>query len=106
MTALALFGEPKYKNGFEAIDYVCKTAPKDGNLRLARIGSYDNFNPFASRGETDNRMYSLFETLFTVSEDENQSYYPLLAQNVPFSPAYNSALVGLNPRAYFLRMAL
>lgn len=100
-SAFALFGKPKYGASFTHFDYVCPNAPKGGTLRLAVTGSYDNFNPFALRGMAETRSAELYETLFIMSEDENSSYYPLLAQEVRLEPSYKSAVIILNPQARF-----
>lgn len=99
--AFALFGEPKYGASFTHFDYVCPNAPKGGTLRLVVTGRYDNFNPFALRGIAETRSAELYETLFIMSEDENSSYYPLLAQEVRLEPSYKSAVIILNPQTRF-----
>jgi len=41
---LSLFGDLKYKPGFEHFDYVNPNAPKGGSVRMLAIGTFDNFN--------------------------------------------------------------
>ena len=48
--AFAVIGEPKYTADFTHFDYVNPAAPKGGNITLAVIGTFDNFNRFALRG--------------------------------------------------------
>jgi microcin C transport system substrate-binding protein len=45
--AFAQLGEPKYSTDFSHYDYVNPAAPKGGDVRLAAIGTYDNFNRYA-----------------------------------------------------------
>ncbi|MGY3139812.1 ABC-type oligopeptide transport system substrate-binding subunit [Ewingella americana] len=46
--AFSVLGEPKYFSNFSNFDYVNPAAPKGGTIRLAAIGTYDNFNRYAS----------------------------------------------------------
>lgn len=97
----SLIGKPKYSEDFEYFDYVNPQAPKGGTIRLAEIGSYDNFNLLASRGVAERSSGNLYETLFTNSADELDSYYPLIATTVTYSDQYQWAEVTLNPKAHF-----
>lgn len=100
-THFALFGQPKYAENFTHFDYVNPNAPKGGIIRQAEIGSFDNFNRLASRGVAERHSHSLYETLFTTSGDELDSYYPLLASEITYSDQYQWAEVVLNPHACF-----
>lgn len=100
-TSFALIGQPKYPSDFTHFDYVNPNAPKGGQLKLAEIGNYDNFNRYASRGSPERSSASIYESLFTPSEDELTSYYPLLAQSITYSDQYQWAEVSLNPAAHF-----
>ena len=48
--ALSMFDEIKYGPEFEYFNYVLPDAPKGGHLRLAKVGSFDNLNPFILKG--------------------------------------------------------
>ncbi|PYA67302.1 ABC transporter substrate-binding protein, partial [Serratia marcescens] len=82
--AFALLGEPKYATDFSHFDYVNPAAPKGGDVRLAAIGTYDNFNRFATRGVPGERTDQLYDTLFATSDDEPGSFYPLIAESARF----------------------
>ena len=99
--AFSLSGEPKYHDDFSHFDYVNPNAPKGGTLRLAEIGTYDNFNRYASRGASERSSASVYESLFVQSLDEIASYYPLLASSVIYADDYQWAEVTLNSDAYF-----
>lgn len=99
--SFAILGQPKYNTGFSHFDYVNPDAPKGGTIRYAVIGNYDNFNRFSRRGAPERRSGALFETLFTMSEDEKGSYYPLLAESATYPADYQWAEVKLNPAARF-----
>lgn len=97
----SLIGTPKYTDNFRHFDYVNPNAPKGGTLRLAVIGNFDNFNRLASRGIAERSSDELYETLFTSSDDELNSYYPLVATSITYSDRYQWAEVSINPRARF-----
>ncbi|WP_337261724.1 MULTISPECIES: extracellular solute-binding protein [unclassified Serratia (in: enterobacteria)] len=99
--AFATLGEPKYATDFSHFDYVNPAAPKGGDVRLAAIGTYDNFNRFASRGVPGERTGELYDTLFTNSDDEPSSYYPLIAESARFPPDMRWMELDINPRARF-----
>ncbi|WP_034915999.1 extracellular solute-binding protein [Erwinia sp. 9145] len=99
--AFAQPGEPKYGSGFSHYDYVNPNAPKGGTITLSAIGTYDNFNRFASRGNPGARTDELYDRLFTNSEDEPNSYYPLIAESARYPDSYHWVEITLNPRARF-----
>jgi len=99
--AFAILGEPKYVSNFSSFDYVNSAAPKGGQITLAAIGTYDNFNRFASRGNPAIRSGSLYDSLFTTSSDEIGSYYPLIADSARYDSEYRWVEVDINPRARF-----
>ncbi len=99
--AFAIIGEPKYAAGFSHFDYVNPRAPKGGTLTLAAIGTFDNFNRYALRGNPAVRTEALYDTLFTTSDDEPGSYYPLIAERARYAEDYSWMEIALNPRARF-----
>nr|WP_024965104.1 extracellular solute-binding protein [Pantoea sp. IMH] len=99
--AFAQLGEPKYAHGFTHYDYAAPEAPKGGSITLSAIGTYDNFNRFASRGNPGQGTDTLYDSLFTPSEDEPGSYYPLIAEFARYPDSYRWVEITLNPRARF-----
>lgn len=100
-SAFAAIGEPKYAPGFDHFDYVNPDAPKGGRVTLAAIGTFDNFNRYAMRGNAAVRTDQLYDSLFTTSDDEPGSYYPLIAEGVRYASDFSWAEVTINPRARF-----
>ena len=49
-SAVSMYGDPKYKEGFVSFDYVNVSAPNGGTLKQASFGSFDSFNPFSING--------------------------------------------------------
>ncbi len=74
--AFAQLGAPKYAVNFSHYDYVNPAAPKGGKITMAVVGTYDNFNRYASRGNAGVGTGALYDSLFTNSDDEPGSYYP------------------------------
>lgn len=99
--SFAVIGEPKYAINFSHFDYVNPAAPKGGNITLSYIGTFDNFNRFALRGNAAVRTETLYDSLFTTSDDEPGSYYPLIAEMARYADDYSWIEVSLNPRATF-----
>ncbi|MDU4431613.1 MAG: extracellular solute-binding protein [Pluralibacter gergoviae] len=100
-STFAAIGEPKYAPGFDHFDYVNPDAPKGGRVTLAAIGTFDNFNRYAMRGNAAVRTDQLYDSLFTTSDDEPGSYYPLIAEGVRYASDFSWAEVTINPRARF-----
>ncbi|WP_345828273.1 extracellular solute-binding protein [Erwinia sp. HDF1-3R] len=99
--AFAQLGEPKYAVDFSHYDYANPAAPRGGNITLSAVGTYDNFNRFASRGNPAAGTDTLYDRLFTSSEDEAASYYPLIAEFARYPDDYRWVEVSLNPLARF-----
>lgn len=97
----ALLGAPKYPADFSHFDYANPHAPKGGEVRLAAIGTFDSFNRFASRGVAGERTGQIYDTLFTTSDDEPASYYPLIAKSARFPADMQWMEIDINPRAQF-----
>jgi len=79
---IALHGDVKYPASFTHFDYVNPEAPKDGELKLAALGSFDSLNPFILKGVPAADAAVVFETLMEASLDEAFSQYGRLAQEV------------------------
>jgi ABC-type oligopeptide transport system substrate-binding subunit len=63
-------------------------APKGGTITLAAIGTFDNFNRYAAR-QPAVRTEALYDTLFTTSDDEPGSYYPLIAEHTRYADDFH-----------------
>lgn len=99
--AIAKLGDVRYSAPFSHYNYVNPDAPKGGEMSFAVIGTWDNFNRYASRGYPGIGTESLYDALFTTSDDEIGSYYPLIATSVRYPDNFLWAEVTLNPRARF-----
>lgn len=100
-TTLAGFGQAKYPADFSYFDYVNPNAPKYGKVTYGQIGTYDNFNRFASRGAPAAGSGELYDSLMFSPSDEINTYYPLIASNVRYSDDYSWLELDINPKARF-----
>ncbi|WP_038176458.1 extracellular solute-binding protein [Vibrio pacinii] len=95
------FGVAKYSEDFTHFDYVNPDAPKYGKIVYGQVGTYDNFNRFASRGVPAAASGELYDTLMYSPSDEVDAYYPLIAEKVRYSDDYTWLEVDINPKARF-----
>jgi microcin C transport system substrate-binding protein len=81
---LSLFGELKYPAGFRHFDYVNPQAPKGGTVRLAALGTFDNFNQVVAglKGLFAAAGGMICDTLMTPALDEPSTHYGLIAEAV------------------------
>ena len=99
--SLSVHSVPKYPAGFTHFDYVNPEAPKGGTLRMGAIGSFDNLNRFAQRGDYAANSEAFYDTLMTASEDEQEVYYGLIAEKVEYPADSSWIIFSINPKARF-----
>lgn len=99
--ALSMYGDLKYGPGFTHFDYANPDAPRGGEVRLARIGTFDSFNPYILKGVPDAAILNTFETLMVQSDDEPFSEYGLIAESVETPPDRSWVIFTLRPEARF-----
>lgn len=99
--AVAMHGEPKYKDGFDAFEYVNKNAPKGGALRQGAIGTFDTFNPFALNGLAAGGIGLTYDTLMVQSMDESFSLYGLVADRIEMPADRSWVAFHIHPKARF-----
>ncbi|MDA0149580.1 extracellular solute-binding protein [Vibrio sp. LaRot3] len=100
-TSLVGFGHAKYAEDFKHFDYVNPDAPKFGKMTYGVVGTYDNFNRYASRGVAAQGSGELYDSLMFSPSDEIDAYYPLIAQRVRYSDDYTWLELDINPKARF-----
>jgi microcin C transport system substrate-binding protein len=99
--ALSLVGTPKYGPDFTHFDWVNPDAPKGGRVRQWTMGSFDSLNQFPVKGSAAAGLSMLYDTLMTISPDEDLTEYGLLAEWVSHPPDFSSATFQLRPQARF-----
>jgi microcin C transport system substrate-binding protein len=90
---LSLFGELKYRAGFQHFDYVNPSAPKGGVARMIAFGTFDNFNIVVAgvKGSLAGGMNQIYDSLLVPAMDEVAVGYGLLAEAVS-GPADRSSV--------------
>jgi microcin C transport system substrate-binding protein len=79
---IAMHGDLKYGPDAKHFDYVNPDAPKGGEIRLATIGTFDNFNAFIIKGNVAAGLGLLYMPLSVQSDDEAFSEYGQLAEKI------------------------
>ena len=98
---IAMHGAPKYGADFEHFDYANPDAPKGGELRLARTGTFDSLNPFIIKGVRAYGRHLVFETLLRRAWDEPFSLYGLVAESIEVPDDRSWVTFTLRPEARF-----
>src|ERR1700739_3240781 len=89
---VSLFGDLKYGPDFQHFDYINPDAPKGGTVRYSAIGTFDTLNPFVIKGVPAAGIGGIFDTLTVRAEDEPESSYGLVAENIDLAPDRLSVL--------------
>lgn len=97
----AIFGELKYKPGFDHTDYVNPDAPKGGEIAVAQPGSFDSLNQVSLLGNFPPTLMFFADTLLEQSRDEPASYYCMICKTITWPADYSWAEFELDPRARF-----
>ena len=99
--AIAEFGEPKYKDGFEHWPYANPDAPKGGKIVLGSFGTFDSFNTIILRGEFPSSIGTISDSLMTPSGDELLSAYGLIAETAEYPADKSWIAFNLRPEARY-----
>ncbi len=89
--AIAMYGEPLYKQGFTHFNYTDPYADRGGELVIGEIGTFDNLNPFIVKGTSPLvqlesgylpvQLHTV-ESLMVRGHDEPFTLYGLIAKTV------------------------
>ncbi len=94
--------EPKYPPDYRHFDYVNPDAPKQGELTMMGLGTFDSLNPYLLKGISASGLGRLvFESLLEKSMDEPFSEYGLIADDFYLSDDGLSVTFHINPLARF-----
>ncbi len=80
--ALSLLTPPVLPADFAHWPWANPEAPKGGEVVLARLGSYDSFNPYILRGTPDIGIGLIYDTLLAGNPDEATAAYGHLAETI------------------------
>jgi microcin C transport system substrate-binding protein len=98
---VSLFGDLKYRPGFEQFDYVNANAPKGGGARQIALGTFDNFNMAVAgvKGSLATGIDLIYDTLLATALDEISSEYGLIAEAVSYPDDFSAAAYRLRAQA-------
>ena len=90
----AFLAEPAYPADFQHFAYVDPHAPKGGRMRIAAMGSWDNFNPMSIPGGQmvsglnldQPHLNLLHDSLMAKAADEPATIYGRLAEGIAVAP--------------------
>jgi len=100
--AMGMGYQPKYPPNYKHFDYVNPQAPKQGDLVMVGLGTFDSLNPFLLKGISADGLGALvFESLLEKSLDEPFSEYGLLADDFYLADDELSVTFHINPAARF-----
>jgi microcin C transport system substrate-binding protein len=100
--AMGMGYAPKYPASYKHFDYVNPDAPKQGNLTMMGLGTFDSLNPYLLKGISAGGLGSLvFESLLEKSLDEPFSEYGLIADDFYLADDELSVTFHINPLARF-----
>ncbi len=80
--AISMHGTPKYLKDFKHFDYVNIEAPKNGEIKLHEIGSFDTLNNFILKGSPAVNLSQVHDSLLVQSNDEPFTMYGLIAESI------------------------
>lgn len=83
---IAMHGAPKYQAGFDHLDYANSDAPKGGDLRLAKAGTFNNLNGLVFTGNNAEGLENFNDKLMQRVWDEPFSMYGLVAESIDLAP--------------------
>ena len=106
---LSAFGELKYPEGFDRLDYVNPDAPKGGRFAFTPPNwvfnqnpqTFNTLNTFTLRNDAPPRMELCYDALMARAWDEPDAIYGMLAESVTISGDGNVASFALRPEAAF-----
>src|SRR5512139_3315377 len=97
----AVYGNLKYPENFQHLDYANPNAPKGGTYHFANPGTYDSFNLYALTGTPPFAIIYAMDSLMTRSLDEPGSYYGLIAETISYPKDLSWVEFKLRPEAHW-----
>lgn len=102
MHGISMYGEPALPADFTHLPYANPDAPTGGAMVTSTVGSYDNLNPFITKGTTFWQLRFLQgESLMARSLDEPFTLYGLLAETIETADDRSWVEFTLRPEARF-----
>ena len=83
---IAMHGTPRYKADFKNVDYANPDAPKGGELRLSRTGTFNNLNNHVILGNNAEGLEYVNDKLMQRAWNEPFTMYGLVAESIDVAP--------------------
>jgi microcin C transport system substrate-binding protein len=99
--ALAMHGQPLYPADYKHLDYVNPSAPKGGDLKTSKSGSFDNLNNHVILGNNAEGLELLNDKLMQRAWNEPFTLYGLVAESIDIAPDRSWIIFHLNKKARF-----
>lgn len=100
--AYAPYSTPVHGPDFKHFRPANPEAPKACTLRLSADGAFNTLNPWITKGRFANGIYRWhYDSLLTLSPDEKQVGYTLIAESVEVSTDGREAVFRIRPQARF-----
>lgn len=100
-TTISLRGKPHYPPEFTHFAYTNPKAPVGGDIVDWVRGTFDNFNPYATRGDSSTGARMLNDDLMASSSDDINAYYPLIAKKIEYTSDSSYIIFHIDERAKF-----
>lgn len=84
--AISMHGTPKYAADFKNLDYVNPDAPKGGELKLSKSGTFNNLNNHIITGNNAEGLEYINDKLMQRVWDEPFTMYGLVAESIEVAP--------------------
>ena len=98
---ISTFGDLKYAEDFEHLEYVNPDAPRGGEISIWAPGTFDSMNPYTRKGRSGALSSILFESLLTGTADEVSGTYGLLASTIEYPEDRSWVIFNIRPEARF-----
>lgn len=99
--ALAMHGAPRYPADYKYFDYVNPAAPKGGDLKTSKNGSFDNLNNHVILGNNAEGLELLNDKLMQRAWNEPFTLYGLVAESIDITPDRSEIMFHLRKSAKF-----
>ena len=101
MHALAMHGQPLYPENYKHFDYANPAAPKGGDLKASKNGTFDNLNSLVIFGNSAEGLELISDKLMQRAWNEPFTLYGLVAESVDVTPDRSKIIFHLNKKAKF-----
>ncbi|MCK5554773.1 MAG: ABC transporter substrate-binding protein, partial [Alphaproteobacteria bacterium] len=99
--AIAMHGQPRYPTDYKHFDYAKPDAPKGGNLKTSKSGTFDNLNSLVIFGNSAEGLELISDKLMQRAWNEPFTLYGLIAESIDVAPDRSWIIFHLHNEAKF-----